>query len=287
MRRRDVLALAALPLLHGAARAQAPAGPPTVGGGHVVTATQGAVRLHSYVSAATAAKVTAHVIEGPSGLVLVDGGWTPEAGRDIRALVDGLGKPLQAVLLSHVHPDHWAGLTAAGYPEVLAGATTAALMAQAGPSIAAAQPHPTNVPRVAAQAPGALRLAGVDLLVSYVRDTEAPEIMTVEIPAARSVIVQDIFYNGVHAYVSRQLDTWLAVLRGLESRRDATFLVGHGEPATAREIPRLVAYLEAVRPLVAAGTPDQAAVVAEMVRRFPDFAAPELLALSLSRLPPG
>lgn len=287
MTRRDTLALVALPLVQTAARAQAPAGTPTDGGGRVVTATHAAARLHSYISAPAAARVTAHVIEGPTGLVLVDGGWTPEAGRDIRALVEALGKPLQAVLLSHFHPDHWAGLTAAGYPEVLTGATTAALMQRAGPTIAAAQAHPTTVPRAAVQAPGALRLAGVDLLVSYVRDTEAPEIMTVEIPAAGTLIVQDVFYNRVHAYVSRQLDAWLGVLRGLESRRDATFLVGHGEPATAREIPRMIAYLEAVRPLVTTGTPDQAAVVGEMIRRFPDFAAPELLALSLSRLPPA
>jgi len=286
MIRRDILALATLPLLQTAAQAQAPAaGPPAAA--RVVTTTHAAARLHSYISASTAAHVTAHVIEGPSGLVLVDGGWTPEAGREIRALVESLGKPLQAVLLSHFHPDHWAGLTAARYPEVLAGGTTAGLMQQAGPAMAAAQPQPTNLPRIAVQAPGALRLAGVDLVISYARDTEAPEIMTVEIPGASTLIVQDIFYNRVHAYVSRQLDTWLSVLRGLQSRGDVTFLVGHGEPTTAREIPRLIAYLEAVRPLVATGTPDQAAIVAEMVRRFPDFATPELLALSLSRLPPG
>ncbi|MBX9749611.1 MAG: MBL fold metallo-hydrolase [Roseococcus sp.] len=281
MTRRDTLSLAALPLLHGAAQAQTPAT------ARVVTTTHAAARLHSYISAASAAHVTAHVIEGPSGLVLVDGGWTPEAGRDIRALVESLGKPLQAVLLSHFHPDHWAGLTAARYPEVLAGATTAALMQQAGPAMAAAQPQPVNVPRIAVQAPGAVRLAGVDLVIAYVADTEAPEIMTVEIPGAATVIVQDIFYNRVHAYVSRQLDTWIEVLRGLQGRGEVTFLVGHGEPATAREIPRLIAYLEAVRPLVAAATPDRAAIVAEMVRRFPDYAAPELLALSLSHMPPG
>lgn len=286
MNRRDILALATSPLWQTVAQAQAPAAaPPTAA--RVVTTTHAAARLHSYISDASAAHVTAHVIEGPSGLVLVDGGWTPEAGREIRALVESLGKPLRAVLLSHFHPDHWAGLTAARYPEVLAGATTAALMQQVGAAMAAAQSQPTNVPRIEVQAPGALRLAGVDLVISYARDTEAPEIMTVEIPGASTLIVQDIFYNRVHAYVSRQLDTWLGVLAGLQSRGDVTFLVGHGEPATAREIPRLIGYLEAVRPLVATGTPDRAAIVAEMVRRFPDFAAPDLLALSLSHLPPG
>lgn len=280
MKRRNLAALTALPLLHQPAMAQS-------SGSRVVSATHGAVRLHSYISPVAAARVTAHVVEGPTGLILVDGGWTAESGREIRALVDGLGKPLRAVLLSHFHPDHWSGLTAARLPEVLAGPVTATLLQQAGPGMAAAQSHPVNVPRVAVQAPGALRLAGVELNIAYVRDTEAPEIMTVEIPGASTLIVQDIFYNRVHAYVSRQLDTWLAVLRGLESRGGVTFLVGHGEPATARDIPRLIAYLEAVRPLVATGTPDQAAVVAEMVRRFPDFATPELLALSLTHLPPG
>ena len=285
MQRRSLLSLAALPMLHAANPAAAQA--TTAGGGRVLTTTTPAARLHSYISPAAAAHVAAHVIEGPTGLVLVDGGWTPEAGQDIRALLTSLGKPVQAVLLSHFHPDHWAGLAAAGLPEVLAGPTTAALVQKAGPAMAAAQKQPTTVPRVAIQPPGPLRLAGVDLLVSYVADTEAPEIMTVEIPGAATIIVQDIFYNRVHAYVSRQLDAWIAALKGLESRGPTTFLVGHGEPATAREIPRLIAYLETIRPLVATGTPNQAAVVAEMVRLFPDFAAPDLLALSLSRLPPA
>jgi glyoxylase-like metal-dependent hydrolase (beta-lactamase superfamily II) len=287
MKRRTVLSLAALPLLAPAARAQAPAGAPTPGGGRVITTTHPAARLHTHLSPEAGFRVTAHVIEGPSGLVLVDGGFTPETGREIRALVDSLGKPVQAVLLSHVHPDHWGGLSAGGFTEVLAGPTTAELMRAAGPSISASLPFAPAVPRVAVQAPGALRLAGVDLVVSYVRDTEAPEIMVVEIPGAATVIVQDIFYNRVHAYVSRRLDAWIATLRGLEARRDVTFLVGHGAPATARDIPGLIAYLEAVRPLVATGTVDQAAVVAEMVRRFPDHASPALLALSLSHMPPG
>ncbi|MGG5819817.1 MBL fold metallo-hydrolase [Falsiroseomonas sp. HW251] len=287
MKRRSLLSLAALPLLAPSAWAQAPLRRATAAGARVVTAAHPAATIHSYVSAADGFHVAAHVIEGPSGLVLVDGGLTPAAGGEIRALLDGLGKPLQAVLLSHFHPDHWAGLTAAGLPEVLAGPATAELMRAAGPSIAASLPFAPAVPRVGVQAPGALRLGGVEMAVSYVRDTEAPEIMVVEIPGASAVVVQDIFYNGVHAYVSRRLEAWIAALRGLESRGDVTFLVGHGEPATAREIPRLVSYLEAVQPMVATGPVDQRAVVAEMVRRFPDFASPELLALSLGRLPPG
>ncbi len=51
-----------------------------------------------------------------------------------------------------------------------------------------------------------------------VLDTEAPEIMTIELPQAGILIAQDIMYNKVHAVVSRQLDQWVAALKAIETR---------------------------------------------------------------------
>lgn len=54
--------------------------------------------------------VNAYIIEGASGVVVVDATLTVTDSNALRAQVDSIGKPLQAVLLTHPHPDHYAGL---------------------------------------------------------------------------------------------------------------------------------------------------------------------------------
>ncbi|EFP6561992.1 MBL fold metallo-hydrolase [Salmonella enterica] len=54
--------------------------------------------------------VNAFVVEGKCGIVIIDATLTNTASRFIRSMVDGIGKPVDAVLLTHAHPDHYAGL---------------------------------------------------------------------------------------------------------------------------------------------------------------------------------
>ncbi|MEM6387908.1 MAG: MBL fold metallo-hydrolase [Pseudomonadota bacterium] len=54
--------------------------------------------------------VYAYIVEGAEGLVVVDALLTDTASKQLRAKVDAIGKPLQAALLTHPNPDHYAGL---------------------------------------------------------------------------------------------------------------------------------------------------------------------------------
>jgi glyoxylase-like metal-dependent hydrolase (beta-lactamase superfamily II) len=56
--------------------------------------------------------VNAYIVEGPEGLVIVDGTLAVSAARELRRQADAIGKPIKAVLLTHPHPDHYAGLAA-------------------------------------------------------------------------------------------------------------------------------------------------------------------------------
>jgi glyoxylase-like metal-dependent hydrolase (beta-lactamase superfamily II) len=118
------------------------------------------------------------VIEQSDGLVLLDSGGSPGAGRRIVELLATVSeKPVKAVALSHWHGDHVLGLSAIAqrWPklEVIATATTAGHLA--GKSMRA---YPKGAPDAALQAAFDQRLDGID---GFLRDTLAkPELGSVE-----------------------------------------------------------------------------------------------------------
>ncbi len=65
------------------------------------------VRVHRHV--ASAMPVNAYLVESPGGVVAVDCTLTVSDARALRQRVVEIGKPLQAVLLTHAHPDHYGG----------------------------------------------------------------------------------------------------------------------------------------------------------------------------------
>jgi glyoxylase-like metal-dependent hydrolase (beta-lactamase superfamily II) len=53
--------------------------------------------------------VNAYIVETPRAAVIIDTTLTVSDGRALRSLVDQIGKPLEAVLVTHAHPDHYGG----------------------------------------------------------------------------------------------------------------------------------------------------------------------------------
>ena len=66
--------------------------------------------IHRYPAEHESAFVNAYLVETDAGLVAVDGLLTVSEARRMRAALEGLGKPLHAVLLTQSHPDHYGGL---------------------------------------------------------------------------------------------------------------------------------------------------------------------------------
>ena len=55
----------------------------------------------------------AYIVETSQHSVLVDAGFSAAAGEEIKTILDEIGKPVAAVLLTHAHPGHYGGITAA------------------------------------------------------------------------------------------------------------------------------------------------------------------------------
>ena len=66
--------------------------------------------IHRFPVEHEGAVVNAYLVETASGVVAVDGLLQVSAAKEMRAGIDRLGKPLLAAVLTHSHPDHYAGL---------------------------------------------------------------------------------------------------------------------------------------------------------------------------------
>src|ERR1700730_12453832 len=70
----------------------------------------GPVKIHSYLSPADGFHVNTQMIEGPTAVVIFDGQLLLPYAGEVASYVQALGKPVDRIILSHAHTDHWSGL---------------------------------------------------------------------------------------------------------------------------------------------------------------------------------
>jgi glyoxylase-like metal-dependent hydrolase (beta-lactamase superfamily II) len=84
--------------------------------GTVTVLDKGAVRIHSYMSPADTFHTTTQLIETPARVIAVDAQLTPAYADEAVAYAEGLGKPLDRLIVTHAHPDHYNGAARFGVP---------------------------------------------------------------------------------------------------------------------------------------------------------------------------
>jgi glyoxylase-like metal-dependent hydrolase (beta-lactamase superfamily II) len=67
--------------------------------------------IHTHASGEAGICANAYLVETDHGVVAVDATLTVSESKSLRAKIDALNKPLLAVLITHPHPDHVAGIT--------------------------------------------------------------------------------------------------------------------------------------------------------------------------------
>jgi len=233
--------------------------------------------------AGTVMNVNSYLIETRDSIVVVDGMLTVSDARAVRAHLDERGKPLRGLVVTHAHPDHYAGAH-----EILRGRADVPIVATAavqavierddatkdrivGPMMGAEWPAERRFPdRVVA---GEARLGDVVFRVRDLGPGESPA-DSVWALDGRHVFVGDLVYNGMHAYLADgHHAAWLATLDALAASLDpeATLYVGHGEPGGLELIAAQRRYVEAFVGSVLAHRRERAdarraAVVADMRR---------------------
>src|ERR1700726_4236084 len=78
--------------------------------GAILVSEFGPVKIHSYLSPADGFQVNTLMVEGPNAVVIFDGQLLLPYADEVASYVQTLGKPIDRIILSHAHTDHWGGL---------------------------------------------------------------------------------------------------------------------------------------------------------------------------------
>jgi glyoxylase-like metal-dependent hydrolase (beta-lactamase superfamily II) len=268
-----------------------------------------ALTVHTHACGEGAIHANAYLVESRNGVVAIDATLTRTESAALRAELESLGKPLLAVLITHPHPDHVAGVTnlvARDAPRIVATRSVLELMrrleepkrAQWAPVYGAEWVERWTHPN-------AIVTSGEQLVLDDVRysvldlgaggDAEANSVWLVEAPA-RAAFLGDLVFDGTHSYVADgYVLAWLANLARVESAVRGMEIVfpGHGTPRPpgpllSAQRDYLLTFAAHVKELSdgSGSLPDarKAEIERRMKARYPDHALGFLVGLSIDAI---
>jgi glyoxylase-like metal-dependent hydrolase (beta-lactamase superfamily II) len=210
------------------------------------------VIVHTHASGEGGIFANAYLVETSGGVVAIDATLSESESRAFRKELEGLAKPLLAVLVTHPHPDHVAGITnlvGGESPEILATQSVLELMRkleepkrkQWGPVYGAEWVQRWTYPNRVVGSGDEVTFDGVTYSVLDIGpggDSEANSVWFMESPAS-TAFLSDLTFNGTHSYVADgHLLAWLANLSMLERRcaRMELAFPGHGPAGAPGEL---------------------------------------------------
>ena len=261
-------------------------------GAKVWTYTFDEIRVHSYMGPYEAFANTTQVVETPNALVVVDPQMTITFAGDARAFVDSLGKPINRLIVSHAHPDHYLGVAAAWEDvPVYAMASTIAEIETTGEEVRKARvsmfpagwltDHVT--PPSNALTLGSETIDGVAFVFEHRAQAEHAEQLVVRVPAVNTTIAQDLVYTDVHPIITSRdaIGSWLEHIDGMKAAGSTGLVLpGHGSPTDDQGLGVMTAYLSKAQSVLDAGA-DGPAFKSQMMEAFPDLGGESFVDFSL------
>lgn len=268
----------------------------------VRTIEKGDVTLHLFTSPLVGEMVNSLVVETPNALVVVDVPLYQPFADAFRDYLAGLGKPVERVLITHAHPDHW--LTLATFQDHPTYAFQEAIDEMAFLKDLAVgyhkSIHPEDPDLVPSEVvlpahtiePGTLTIDGVDLVLHKLLDAEATATMLVELPAISTLLANDLVYDHCYLYVATKtadgsptVDSWIAALHDFKARGFELIIPGHGSPRGPEIFDENIAYLTFAKDVLATAR-DGEELVSRFKAQYPDHRLELTLTMSAVMLYP-
>jgi glyoxylase-like metal-dependent hydrolase (beta-lactamase superfamily II) len=243
----------------------------------------GPVKIHSYLSPADGLQVNTQMIEGQSAVVIFDGQFLLPYADEVASYVQTLGKPVDRIILSHAHTDHWAGLQV--LTERFPNARVFALDGVADQVRARGPARLDNLRRVYGDkaatkitvptetiTEGPQRIDGVTYDFRRFVDGESDLQLAALLPEQKVLMAFDLVFSpNEHAFtVVDHFDHWMIILDSLKALRGYdTITIGHDTPVHRSAIDSTMTYVKRAKEIHAASA-DAKSYSESLKAAFPD-----------------
>jgi glyoxylase-like metal-dependent hydrolase (beta-lactamase superfamily II) len=201
--------------------------------------------------------VNSFLIRGPDGIVVIDGMLTLSDARLVRRAIAESGQPLAGVVITHPHPDHYAGTAEIvddqDVPIVATNAVDHVIRRDddlknsiVGPMMGNEWPTQRRFPNQIIGPDASVRLGGIELTVRELGPGES-DVDTIWRLDGRTLFAGDVVYSDMHVYLADgHWREWLARLSRLEEElpTDCVLHIGHGAPGSKTLIANQRRYIE-------------------------------------------
>lgn len=254
---------------------------------------KGSVTIHSYMSPLDSALVTSHIIETKNRLVVIDAQFVRPYAKELRGYVDRLNKPIDRMIVSHNHPDHWFGLEFFTDVPIYSLRETRDLIEKTGDFFIKKNRERMGelvtdkkvIPNMTIKE-GKELIDGLEYEFEKVMNAEAPVQLLIKFPELGTLVAQDLVYNNCHLVIGGKdaINGWRQVLKRFQGMKEYdTILAGHGEATNPAIYAKLLQYLEDAGAILATSkTGDE--YKQKLLEKYPSYRFPLAINISISRL---
>src|SRR5882672_4434376 len=252
--------------------------------GAILVGQFGPVKIHSYLSPADGLQVNTQMIEGPNAVVIFDGQLLLPYADEVASYVKTIGKPVDRIILSHAHTDHWGGLQVLTerFPDVRVFALdgVADQIRVGGPArldrlrriygdkAAAKVTIPTET-----ITEGLQRIDGIAYDFKRFVDAESDLQLAALLPEQKVLMAFDLVFSpNQHAFTgANHFDHWMIVLESLKALQGYdTITIGHDTPVDRSAIDSTMTYVKRAKAIHAVSA--DAKIYSENLKAaFPDL----------------
>src|SRR6476646_3293273 len=265
--------------------------------GAILVSQFGSVKIHSYLSPADGLLVNTQMIEGPNAVVVFDGQLLLPYADEVASYVQTLGKPVDRIILSHAHTDHWAGLQV--LTERFPDARVFALGGVADPIRARGAARLDSFRRIYGEkvatkvtvptetiTEGPQRIDGVTYDFRRFVDAESDVQLAALLPEQKVLMAFDLVFSpNQHVFTgANHFDHWLIVLESLKALQGYDrIIIGHDTLVDRFAIDSTMTYLTRAKEIHAASA-DAKSYSEKLKAAFPDLQQAGFVDLSASYL---